>query len=120
MRIVNLCPHEIDLRLPDGTQIVIPPSERPARVRVMRYEPEELKLERTGEAPVAIPVSSSCFGDVDDLPAPASGTCFVVSYPVAYACAQRDDLLVPDDLIRDDHGTVVACQSLTRITTLAP
>lgn len=119
MRIVNLCPHEIDLRLPDGVEVVIPPSGRPARVVVTRGAPEELKLQQDGEAPVAIPVSASLYGEVVDLPAARPGTRFVVSYPVAYACAWRDDLLVPDDLIRDGRGTVVACQSLTRITTTA-
>lgn len=119
MRIVNLCPHEIDLKLPDGIEVVLPAAGVPARVLVTRGEPEELKLQQNGDAPVAIRVSSSCYGEVAGLPGPREGTRYVVSYPVAYACLDRGDLLVPDDLIRDDRGTVVACQSLTRVTTTA-
>lgn len=117
MRIINLCPHAIDLLLPDGRGLVIPPAERPARVAVHRDGVEERRLEPDGEGPITVPVSCSHYGEVVDLPEPSAGVCYVVSYPVAYACAGRDDLLVPDDLVRDERGVVVACRSLTRIAT---
>lgn len=119
MRIVNLCPHAIDLLIDDGREVVIPPARRPARVLVTRSPVEERKFEPDGAgpdgAPVVVPVTTSRYGEVVDLPGPAPGVCFVVSYPVAYACAERDDLLIPDDLVRDQRGVVVACRSLTRI-----
>lgn len=124
MRIVNLCPHAIDLLLDDGRRVVIPPAQRPARVLVTRGPVEERKLEPDGAAsggaepdgaPVTVPVTISRYGEVVDLPGPAPDVCYVVSYPVAYACAERDDLLIPDDLVRDGRGVVVACRSLTRI-----
>lgn len=119
MRIVNLCPHAIDLLLDDGRQVVIRPAGRPARVLVSRAPVEECKLEPVGsdggQAPVTVPVSISRYGEVVDLPSPSPEVCYVVSYPVAHACPQRDDLLIPDDLVRNERGVVVACRSLTRI-----
>lgn len=117
MRIVNLCPHAIDLLLDDGRQVVIPPAARPARVLVSRDPVEEKKVEPDGggAALVTVPVSTSRYGRVVDLPAPSPDVCYVVSYPVAHASPERDDLLIPDDLVRDSRGVVVACRSLTRI-----
>lgn len=116
MRIVNCCPHEIDLRLADGAEVVLPPSGRPARVVVTRTPLAEVRLDGAG---AAVPVLESRYGEPVDLPGPEPGTCFVVSYPVAYACPDRADLLIPEDLVRDGRGVVVACRALSRVTTTA-
>ena len=116
MRIVNLCPHQIDLRLPGGEEIHIPAASRPARAEVTR-SPQGLVECEVGDdgAKVRVPVSAAQMGAVRDLPTPNSDTLFVVSYPVAYANPDRSDLLVPEDLVRDERGVVVACQTLAHL-----
>ena len=39
---------------------------------------------------------------------------FVLSRVVKTALPDRDDLVVPDELVRDDAGRVVGCRRLSR------
>ncbi len=120
MRIVNLCPHEIDLRMPDGGTVRIPPAADPARAEVDRDRPQLVECEVDGRGSHAtVPVIEARMGQVRNLPEPRADTWLVVSYPVAYANPERSDLLVPEDLIRDERGVVVACRSLARVQRLA-
>ncbi len=116
MRIVNLCPHEIDLRPPGGGEVTIPPAPHPARAEVDRDVPQLVDCEVDGHgATASVPVVEARMGEVRDLPEAAPGTWLVVSYPVAYSHPERRDLLVPEDLVRDERGVVVACRSLARM-----
>jgi hypothetical protein len=116
MRIVNLCPHEIDLRMPDGGAVKIPPATDPARADVDRDRPRLVECEVDGwGAHATVPVTEARMGEVRNLPESRPDTWLVVSYPVAYANPERSDLLVPEDLIRDARGVVVACRSLARV-----
>ena len=63
-------------------------------------------------AAVSIPISSSSYGEVVDLPAPQVGVYYIVSRLVMSACPNRQDLLVPNDLVRDEAGRVIGCRSL--------
>lgn len=40
---------------------------------------------------------------------------FIVSRVVAEAAKDRDDLLIPDDVARDEEGRVIGCRALARI-----
>jgi hypothetical protein len=40
---------------------------------------------------------------------------YIVSRVVAEAARDRDDLVVPDNVIRDDQGRVIACRALARV-----
>lgn len=46
------------------------------------------------------------------LPDPVPGTVHIVARVVAAQAPERDDLVWPDDLIRDDQGRVVGCRAL--------
>ena len=59
-----------------------------------------------------IPLTTTSFGDVVDLPDPVADTFFIVSRLVMSACPDRDDLLVPNDLVRDDNGNIIGARSL--------
>jgi hypothetical protein len=54
-------------------------------------------------------------GQVVDLPEPQDDTLYIVSRAVAEAARDRDDLVVPDNVIRDDQGRVIACRALARV-----
>jgi len=62
-----------------------------------------------------INIVASEFGDVTGLPSAVDGTWLVVSRLVAAACPDRQDLLVPADLVRDDEGRVVGCKALEAV-----
>jgi len=46
---------------------------------------------------------------VENLPDPPEGVYYIVSLAVAQA-ARRPDLLVPDDMVRDEQGRILGCR----------
>ena len=112
MELVNLFPHEIDLVLADGTEIVLPPCAKPARAAMERSLDRVIRLD-LDSGPIDVPLSTVEMGEVSQLPPPAADTWYIVSLVVAYAHPERTDLLVPDDLVRDEVGRVIACQALS-------
>ena len=103
--IKNLTPH--DVRVVNDRNVLIwlyEKSDKPARCSVERI--------RTGMINY-IPLNQLSFGEVQNLPKPKRGTFFIVSHMVAEA-AKRDDLLVPDDLVRDETGAVIGCRGFSK------
>ncbi len=105
MRLVNLTPHALNVRKADGTSIEIPPSGTVARRSVERVVVGEVD---------GITVYATKFGQLEGLPEPAEGTIYIVSALAAQACADRHDVLVPGEAIRDDNGRVVGCNGLVK------
>ncbi|OJY45965.1 hypothetical protein [Pseudonocardia sp. 73-21] len=111
-RLRNLTPHALDLWLAGG------------RVRLPAELPSpRLPLRRTVlgclDTPLGpVPLTETVLdGGVHDLPAPEDGVWLVVSRLVVEACPDRDDLLFPDDAVRDsDSATVVGCRALGRLS----
>lgn len=52
------------------------------------------------------------FGKTDSLPERNTGTVYIVSRVVAEANKTRNDLIFPDELIRDDKGRTIGCSSI--------
>ena len=106
--IVNLTPHAVNIINNDNSvAITIEASGNVARC--------SQTIDIVGSITVnsiAIPVSSSSYGEVVDLPAPKPGYYYIVSRLVMSACPNRQDLLVPNDLVRDEAGRVIGCRSL--------
>lgn len=103
MNIINLTPHNIVIAL-DNEHITLPPTAPPARCAI--------RSERIGEIN-GIPVVSSVFGDVENLPSPQPDTVYVVSTVIAQRVA-RADVLSPDTgptAIRE-NGQVIAVRAL--------
>jgi hypothetical protein len=116
----NLTPHSINLRAEDGTDTVIPPDPQgPARVTSTPGIP-------TAVNGIPVPVwGADTFGEVQDLPAPATGVFLVVSALVGGALVSagvsRPDVLLPgtgpaDGPVRNDKGHIVAVTRLKRAT----
>lgn len=102
--LVNLTPHALNIY--DGSEIVaaLPPSGQVARVSM-----------ETRRLPVTdgdVPFYKIQAGDVTGLPAPISGTVFVVSALVRLAVPDREDVASPGDLVRNEAGQPVGCQGL--------
>ena len=106
--IVNLTPHAVNIINNDNSvAITIEASGNVARCSQTIDIVGSITLDS-----VDIPISSSSYGEVVDLPDPQAGVYYIVSRLVMSACPARQDLLVPNDLVRDDAGRVIGCRSL--------
>ena len=107
-KIINLTPHSINVIGDDNSvAITIEASRNVARCSQTIDIVDTINVNN-----VAIPVSSSSYGEVVDLPAPQDDTYYIVSRLVMSDCPNRQDLLVPNDLVRDEAGRVIGCRSL--------
>lgn len=94
MKLVNLTPHVIRIRVnesnelvPLDSDIVIEPEEKPARLDAYEREVEPID---------GIPVMLSVLGEIYDLPEPVEGVVYIVSFPVAQRLAgSRPDVVGP-------------------------
>ena len=107
--LVNLTPHEIVVRREDGSELRIPPSGVVARVTAT--------AESVGTL-AGVPVVSTRYRKIEDLPAPRGGVQYIVSSLVRMAATGRADLVSPDtgteSAIRDDAGRIVAVRRFMR------
>lgn len=60
-----------------------------------------------------IPDEVTAYGQVVDLPEKRDGVIMVVSAMVAARLPDRDDIRIPGRQVRDDHGHIVGCRSLS-------
>jgi len=102
-KIINLTPHEITVVASNGDVLMkIPVSGQVARCSVTRTVIGKLG---------GIPVVRSVMGEVEGLPPESEGVYFVVSRVVAEAMkGVRDDLIIPDDSVRDAEGRIIGCK----------
>ena len=107
-KIINLTPHSVNVVGDDNSvDITIEVSGNVARCSQTINTVGNIIVNN-----VAIPISSSSYGEVVDLPAPQDDTYYIVSRLVMSACPNRQDLFVPNDLVRDEAGRVIGCRSL--------
>jgi hypothetical protein len=107
--ILNLTPHVINVFDMEGNHVKdIPVAEGMPTPRVSQSQ------EFLGELD-GIPITRQFFGQVENLPEPQSGVFLVVSRMVAQAIPEREDLLVPGPLVRNEQGQPCGCHGLSRI-----
>jgi len=107
--LMNLTPHEVVL-VRGETRLIIPPSGTVARVASDRRVVATIEVDG-----LRVPINEVVFGQVENLPDPAEGVFYVVSALVARALPERQDLLVPDDTLRDERGQIVGARALARV-----
>jgi D-hexose-6-phosphate mutarotase len=108
MRLINLTPHPLTIRLDDENDLVLPPSGQVARVAV-----EQAQVAAVG----GIPIVATVFGAIEGLPAPEPGVLYITSSLVAQAAARegRVDVVAPDTgptAVRDTGGQIIAVRRL--------
>ena len=96
--IKNYTPHEVNIQAADV--LIKIPSEGVARLATIVERVPGTLFSRTR------------FGKPENLPEPQKGVYYIVSHLLKSVLSGRADLVVPSELIRDDKGQVVACQSL--------
>ncbi len=108
----NLTPHALNVRALDGSTLVLPPSPNgAARVVYDRLPPEQVSI--AGHE-VQISVAGSP-REIVGLPEPEEDVILIVAKAVSDAApAGRGDLMSPGRLLRDEDGTVIGCDGLTR------
>jgi hypothetical protein len=113
MKLVNLTPHPVQIagRGPNGQRrmIVLPACHTPAR---LNEQADLLSIFDFQETEVVI--SAVQYTHAYNLPGPLKDTFYVVSQMVAQAYAERDDLLFPYEIIRNEDGSIFACKQLGR------
>lgn len=106
MKILNCTPHDITIVKDNGVTEIIPVSGI-----IPRLEQEDIVV---GEVE-GIPITKVAYGENKDLPEKEEDTFLIVSALVANANKDRDDLLIPGGLVRDEQGKIVGCKSLARV-----
>lgn len=113
--LVNLTPHELNIRRADGSFMSLPPSGAVARVSEMR---QEIRMEDypSGVADAwldqDIPVKFITYGFVVGLPNQSETDAYIVSAMVRLAVPERLDVLSPGPLIRNELGQPIGCDGL--------
>ena len=103
-RIKNLTPHTVTIITGKENIIYMPIYPTPRL---------STKTEFIG-AIDGVPLTKTVFGEVQDLPPKKEGVYLIVSRLVLSACPTRTDLLVPNELVRNDKGQIIGCKSLAQ------
>lgn len=91
--LLNLTPHELNIRMMNGEWVKLAPSGTVARVSVKSVPAGDVN---------GIALTKTEMGEIVDLPAPAENVMLITSLVVA-AAAKRPDVVSPGQLIRDDR-----------------
>lgn len=102
---INLTPHDITIITESGNS-VFPATGKVARVKVESKEIGNV---------AGIPVMKNFYSDVEGLPDTNEGTYYLVSKIVADAVPYRNDVLIPNDSVRDENGRIIGCRNFAHI-----
>ncbi len=108
MNIINLTPHDVNI-ITDTGVITIPASGQVARCSTTRKVIDIISING-----IKVPINQVAYSQVEGLPNPAPDTLYIVSALVAQAC-NRQDLVIPDDSVRDEQGRIVGCRALAKV-----
>lgn len=111
MKLVNLTPHAVTFVSEDGNRYAVEPSGMLARVSSEIKTLEMIEI----DGGFKIPHTKTVFGEVEGLPAPEAGVIYIVSSLVAGLVPDRDDVMIPNESLRDDKGRITGCKSLGSI-----
>lgn len=102
--IINLTPHSLNIVTTDGNIVDLPSSG------VARVASNKVMIGSVN----GVGLYQEQYGDVEGLPSKYEdlNAFYVVSRLVANAVPDREDLLVPGELIRNDEGQVIGCRGL--------
>jgi len=106
-QIINKTPHAVYILDPvDGSIIRVFPKSN-GMIRVNEIVEDVAPID-------GIAISSTSWGETNDVPEYLEGTYYIVSQLVKNALPQRKDLLVPKGVVRDDKGNVIGCTRLDK------
>ncbi|MCP4665230.1 MAG: hypothetical protein GY849_02600 [Deltaproteobacteria bacterium] len=104
MNLINLTPHPINVVDKQGENILsLPKCEVAPRLKQTSKVIGNINN---------IPITKTFFGEVENLPEKKEETFLIVSRLIMIACTDRDDLVVPNEIVRNKEGQIIACKSL--------
>jgi len=106
MQVINLCQHEVVVLDKDEKTVI---NRYPASGQVARLSPKTVLLRLL---PDGTPMTTTEFGEVEDLPAENVTKLLIVSRVLFDRFPERNDLTYPNELVRDEKGNVIGCRSL--------
>ncbi len=109
MEIINLTGHDINVMTEKG-EVVFKSNGAYPRINI-EYTP----LDNIIVDDMEVVISKSAFKEVYNLPDKRSGVYYIVSFPIALTCKDRDDLIFPTSLIRDEKGVVKGCKGFAKL-----
>ena len=104
MKFVNLTPHTLNIQDGLGSVWPVAPDGTVARVSSTSIEIAG------GCGPFAL--VATVYGEVTGLPMPVADTIYIVSSMVADRVLDRDDVVAPGELVRDEKGQPIGCRGL--------
>ena len=105
VKILNYTPHDINI----GDICLVSSG-------VARVDEEIMLVDEFFSCNLVIPVIKKRLGEVQGLPEyKEECTHYVVSLMVAQALPNRNDLLIPGELVRNEKGVITGCKSLCRL-----
>lgn len=105
MSLINMTPHAVNICDAEGVIVkVIPASGNLIRLAQFTV-PQNYTIDD-------VPVTKSTYSEPNGLPEYELGTFYIVSQLVKSACPDREDLLVPAEMVRDKEGNIIGCRSL--------
>lgn len=109
--LINLTPHVINFMNADNQVILtLPAASNTARCSVKREVADTISCDGH-----SIPINKNVFGEVYNLPATQDNTYYIVSSLTAQAVPSRKDVLVPDDVVRDENRNIIGCRALATL-----
>lgn len=106
-KIINLTPHAVVICDKDGQMIrTFESSGTIARAKAFTESIGELD---------GIALTRTTFGELYGLPEEQPGVYYIVSAMVANAATGRNDLLIPNESVRDEAGRIIGCLSLGKV-----
>jgi len=109
VKVINCTPHDVTIITTKGN-ITFPRSGI-----IPRLTEQQKKINSINSNGIKIDIMEKSFLEPEGLPEPQEGTIYIVSALVAGAVKHRDDLVIPNDTIRDDQGRIIGCKNLARI-----
>lgn len=109
MNLINLTPHPVQIIGVDKEVTILPACHTPARLNEQATPVKTLDYQGA-----IITISAVEYTHAYDLPGTLKNTLYVVSQMVAQAYPDRDDLLFPYDIVRNEDGSIFACRQLGR------
>lgn len=109
MKIVNKTPHAIDVYCEDGKMAHFPSAG------AARLVERQKVVDAVEVGDCRIPIFHKTFSPDVSIPPKQEGVIYIVSLAYAQAYPDRLDFVTPNDLVRDDHGRVIGCESFARV-----
>lgn len=99
-----MTPHPVHILGDDNVIAVSPASGKQIRLKSSTVD--------AGFSVDGIRITKTVFGEPEGLPEYELGVFYIVSQLVKNALPEREDLLVPAEIVRDMDGNIIGCKSL--------